>query len=55
MGRKKGEVLKTAFDSYTILGQIGAGGSGEVYEVRDSITAHSRQRSWIRRKPQRRA
>jgi serine/threonine protein kinase len=36
MGRKKGDILKTAFDSYTILGQIGAGGAGEVYEVRDS-------------------
>jgi serine/threonine protein kinase len=36
MGYKKGEVLRTAFDSYTIQRQIGAGGSGEVYEVRDS-------------------
>jgi len=39
MGHKKGEVLKTAFDSYTIQAQIGAGGSGEVYEVRDSDNA----------------
>jgi len=36
MGLKKGEELKTAFDSYTVVGQVGAGGSGEVYEVRDS-------------------
>ena len=36
MGYKKGDVLKTAFDTYTIKGQRGAGGSGEVYEVRDS-------------------
>ncbi len=36
MGYKKGETLKTAFDTYTIEGQKGAGGSGEVYEVRDS-------------------
>src|SRR6266478_2509549 len=36
MGYKKGETLKTAFDVYTIEGQKGAGGSGEVYEVRDS-------------------
>lgn len=36
MGYKKGDVLKTAFDDYTVVGQRGAGGSGEVYEVRDS-------------------
>ena len=36
MGYKKGETLKTAFDTYTIEGQKGAGGSGEVYEVCDS-------------------
>ncbi len=36
MGHKKGEVLKTAFDSFTIQRQVGAGGAGEVYEVRDS-------------------
>jgi serine/threonine protein kinase len=36
MGYKKGETLKTAFDVYMIEGQKGAGGSGEVYEVRDS-------------------
>jgi serine/threonine protein kinase len=36
MGYKKGEILRTAFDKYTIEGQRGAGGSGEVYEVRDS-------------------
>ena len=36
MGYKKGETLKTAFDAYTIERQRGAGGSGEVYEVRDS-------------------
>ena len=36
MGYKKGEILKTAFDSYIIQQQRGAGGSGEVYEVRDS-------------------
>ena len=36
MGYKKGETLRTAFDTYTIQQQRGAGGSGEVYEVRDS-------------------
>jgi serine/threonine protein kinase len=36
MGYKKGETLRTAFDIYTVEGQRGAGGSGEVYEVRDS-------------------
>ncbi len=36
MGYKKGDTLKTAFDTYTIQGQKGAGGAGEVYEVRDS-------------------
>ena len=36
MGYKKGHVLKTAFDSYTIVAPLGAGGLGEVYEVRDS-------------------
>lgn len=36
MGYKKGAVLKTAFDTYTICGQRGSGGSGEVYEVADS-------------------
>lgn len=36
MGYKKGEILKTAFDSYIVESQRGAGGSGEVYEVRDS-------------------
>jgi serine/threonine protein kinase len=36
MGLKKGDVLQTAFDKYTVQGQRGAGGSGEVYEVRDA-------------------
>src|SRR5271166_5833727 len=36
MGYKKGHALKTAFDTYTIERLIGTGGSGEVYEVRDS-------------------
>jgi len=36
MGYRKGETLKTAFDTYTVVGQRGAGGSGEVYEVHDS-------------------
>ena len=36
MGYKKGEVLKTAFETYTILNQRGSGGSGEVYEISDS-------------------
>jgi serine/threonine protein kinase len=36
MGYKKGETLKTAFDTYVIERQRGVGGSGEVYEVRDS-------------------
>jgi eukaryotic-like serine/threonine-protein kinase len=39
MGYKKGDVLRTAFDTYTIESQRGAGGSGEVYEVRDSENA----------------
>lgn len=36
MGYKKGEVLRTAFESYTVEEQLGAGGAGEVYAVRDS-------------------
>lgn len=36
MGYKKGDALKTAFDIYTIQGQKGVGGSGEVYAVNDS-------------------
>jgi serine/threonine protein kinase len=39
VGYKKGETLKTAFDTYTIQKVIGAGGSGEVYEVRDPENA----------------
>lgn len=40
MGYKKGEVLKTAFETYTIGSQKGSGGSGEVYEASDPETAH---------------
>ena len=36
MAYKNGDELNTAFDTYTIKGQRGAGGSGEVYEVCDS-------------------
>jgi serine/threonine protein kinase len=36
MGYKKGDVVKTAFDTYTIERRRGAGGSGEVYEVSDA-------------------
>lgn len=36
MGYRKGEILKTAFETYVIQAQKGQGGSGEVYEVRDS-------------------
>lgn len=36
MGYKKGERLQTAFETYTVQSQRGAGGSGEVYEVVDS-------------------
>ena len=36
MGYKKGETLKSAFETYTVESQIGAGGSGEVYLVHDS-------------------
>jgi serine/threonine protein kinase len=36
MGYKKGEVIRTAFETYTIERRRGAGGSGEVYEVYDS-------------------
>jgi serine/threonine protein kinase len=36
MGYKKGEILRTPFESYTVEGQLGAGGSGEVYEARGS-------------------
>lgn len=39
MGYKNGEILRTAFDSYTIVASKGSGGSGEVYEVRDSDNA----------------
>jgi serine/threonine protein kinase len=39
MGYKKGEILKTAFDAFIVEGLKGAGGSGEVYEVRDSDRA----------------
>lgn len=35
MGCKKGDVLKTAFDEYTIVRPKGAGASGEVYEIVD--------------------
>src|SRR5438874_1697494 len=35
MGYKKGDVLRTAFETYTIGAQKGSGGSGEVYEVSD--------------------
>jgi hypothetical protein len=50
MGYKKGDILKTAFDTYTIHEQRGAGGSGEVYEVRDSETLPSRLRFSIQGK-----
>jgi hypothetical protein len=33
MGLKRGEVIRTAFDVYTVERQVGAGGSGVVYEV----------------------
>jgi serine/threonine protein kinase len=36
VGYKTGEKLKTTFDTYSIEERIGAGGSGEVYAVRDS-------------------
>jgi serine/threonine protein kinase len=36
MGYKKGEILNTAFDEYTVVRPIGNGASGEVYEVRDT-------------------
>jgi serine/threonine protein kinase len=36
MGYKKGDIFRTAFDTYAVEKQIGAGGSGEVYEVKDS-------------------
>jgi serine/threonine protein kinase len=39
MGYKKDDTLKTAFDTYTIERQRAVGGSGEVYEVRDSENA----------------
>jgi serine/threonine protein kinase len=37
MGYRKGEELKTAFETYTIREQKGAGGAGEVYAVGDSL------------------
>lgn len=40
MGYKKGEVLNTAFETYTIGPKKGSGGSGEVYEVSDPESAH---------------
>jgi len=36
MGYKKGEILKTAFETYTILALRGSGGAGEVFEACDS-------------------
>ncbi len=36
MGLKKGTVFRSAFDTYTVQQQRGAGGSGVVYEVLDS-------------------
>ena len=39
MGYKKDEELKTAFETYTIRGQKGSGGSGEVYEASDPESA----------------
>lgn len=36
MALGKGAILKTAFETYTIVKQIGAGGSGEVYQAADS-------------------
>ncbi len=39
MGYKKDEELRTAFETYTIRGQKGAGGSGEVYEASDPESA----------------
>ena len=33
---KKNTILKTAFDEYTIVEQIGEGGNGTVYKVSDS-------------------
>jgi serine/threonine protein kinase len=35
MGLKRGNLIKTAFDAYKVERQIGAGGSGVVYEVLD--------------------
>jgi serine/threonine protein kinase len=32
---KKGDVLDTAFETYTVSGHLGEGGSGVVYEIRD--------------------
>jgi serine/threonine protein kinase len=39
MGLKRGEVIRTAFDVYTVERQVGAGGSGVVYEVVDTEAA----------------
>jgi len=36
LGLKKGTVLKTVFETYTVQQQRGAGGAGVVYEVLDS-------------------
>ena len=36
MALKNGSILKNAFDTYTVRGQKGAGGSGVVYEAVDS-------------------
>jgi serine/threonine protein kinase len=32
---KNGDVLETAFETYTVSGHLGEGGSGVVYEIRD--------------------
>jgi serine/threonine protein kinase len=36
MGGKEPKVLASAFDTYTIVRQVGCGGSGTVFEVKDS-------------------
>jgi hypothetical protein len=33
---KNGNVLETAFETYTVSGHLGEGGKGVVYEIRDA-------------------
>ncbi len=40
MAGKEPKVFTSAFDTYTVYRQIGSGGSGTVFEVKDSADQH---------------